>query len=286
MPDESQAQSEARGETRAETWLSLLAHWTEFAQAAKASPSAGEGGRWKSATPAIIGLQAVTFALADVRELPADERRLGVDRAEILIHGHVAALNELWRGEDPPEGVRELIDDAQAALRALSEGGMEWRVKDERLIAEHPAELVEQLLAAEFAGDLMVPTPGTPIFTGSPAVFVRAAGGGEIEKAVAKLVGEWFDGLAKGERRAMPRQVYRQFDFGTGRVVRDLVVAMDGTLPGGQPLLVWAIKKGVAVPVTLPPRAGSSWDREMGAVRVELEEERSSGSTDLSKPRR
>ncbi|HRJ50681.1 MAG TPA: hypothetical protein PKU91_09115, partial [Phycisphaerales bacterium] len=48
--------------------------------------------------------------------------------------------------------------------------------------------------------------------------------------------------------------VYRQFDFGIGRAVRDLVIPLDGGLPGGQPLLVIAIEKGREHPVALPPR--------------------------------
>lgn len=274
MPDRTQEEYDPSG-AHAPTWAALLAHWTEFAQAAKALPVTGEGGRWKSSTAAIIGLQAVTFALADLAKLAADERRLALDRARILIHANAATIHEAWKGEHLPPGLIELINDARAALRAASEAGLEWRVAAERLITEHPAGLVESLLAAGFSGDLFVPTPGVPIFNGSPAVFARAPGGGPIEKPHAVLIREFYNDAggphSLGKPTLVPefRQVYRQIDFATGRAVRDLIVPSHDDLPGGQPLLVAAIEAGVSQSVTLPPRKGTSWDADMEAVRVE-----------------
>ena len=48
------------------SWASLLAHWTQVAQASLALPRDAEGDRWRAAVPSIIVLQAVTHALAEV----------------------------------------------------------------------------------------------------------------------------------------------------------------------------------------------------------------------------
>ena len=44
------------------TWTGLLTQWVQFAQATLALPDEAEGPRWRASTPAIINLQAVTFA--------------------------------------------------------------------------------------------------------------------------------------------------------------------------------------------------------------------------------
>jgi hypothetical protein len=99
------------------TWTVLLGRWVEFARAAVALPSDGEGGRWRGAVPDVIQLQAVCFSLEHLHELAADERALGLDRAAVLIERHAAALSRRWDGGPLPSGLRELIDDARAALR-------------------------------------------------------------------------------------------------------------------------------------------------------------------------
>ena len=48
--------------------------------------------------------------------------------------------------------------------------------------------------------------------------------------------------------------MYRQMDFGSGKPVRDVVVAMNEPLPAGQPLLVLAMEGGELGSVPLPPR--------------------------------
>lgn len=98
------------------TWAALLARWVEFARSAVALPDTAEGNALRDSVPDIIQLQAVWFALQHLDELDADQRALGLDRAEVLIEKHADALCRRW-GESLPDMVRELIDDAHAQLR-------------------------------------------------------------------------------------------------------------------------------------------------------------------------
>lgn len=102
------------------TWAVLLARWVEFARSAVALPDDHEGRRMRDSVPDVIMLQAVWFSLAHLGELDADERALGLDRAEVLIEKHAGALQDRWRGADMPEGLQELIDDAWEALHNAS----------------------------------------------------------------------------------------------------------------------------------------------------------------------
>lgn len=235
------------------TWAALLGKWTEFAQSAVALPREDEGGRLREAVPAIIALQAVTHALAELHDLEPEERALGLDRAEILIRQHAGELNRIWRGFEIPEAVRELVDDARLALRAAAEGGWEWTAAAESLMAPHPATLAELLVSHGFTGDLFVPTPGVPLFEGSPAAFVRGVQeSDELFELVEAAVGDFLREAEGPAFQPIARQVYRQFDFAKGGPVRDVVRPMDAALTPGQPLLVPAILAGEVRPVTLP----------------------------------
>jgi hypothetical protein len=107
-------------ETEALTWAALLAKWTEFAKSAVALPTEGEGGKLRRAVPALIGLQAVTHALAELDRLPRDERAVGLDRASILITKYTGELTSIWSQEPPPE-VAELASDARHAWDAAAQ---------------------------------------------------------------------------------------------------------------------------------------------------------------------
>jgi DNA-binding transcriptional LysR family regulator len=98
------------------TWATLLARWTDFARSAVALPREGEGGRLRQAVPSLIGLQAVTHALAELDRLPELERSVGLDRAEVLIGRYDAAIGAIWAGEPRPDNVSEFVTDANAAL--------------------------------------------------------------------------------------------------------------------------------------------------------------------------
>jgi len=98
-------------------WTALLAHWMDFAKAAVALPKDGHGPRWNASVPAIITLQAVTFALAEVGGLPSDERALACDRAEMLINTAANQLECAWNGMAKPASIDEIITDSRLALR-------------------------------------------------------------------------------------------------------------------------------------------------------------------------
>ena len=103
------------------TWTGLLAQWMRFAQASLSLPKNAEGDRWRSSVPAIINLQAVTFAVADLDQLAPDERALSLDKAEILINQSSADIQRIWRNETHPEMITEIIADATTALRVQRE---------------------------------------------------------------------------------------------------------------------------------------------------------------------
>lgn len=257
------------------TWPALLAHWTAFAQGSLALPKNAEGKRWRDAVPAIIGLQAVTHALGELDKLASDDHRAAAGNlAAVGISSHTATLEQLWQGEALHPELAALITDAHAALTSARSAGMpaprpmptavdanagvEWLVSGDRLVTDHPGDLIEALLRAGFDGDLYLPVPGTVLFKHAPAAFARARSGQAPPPEFTGVIREFlngFGGVAKHTATPRPRQVYRQFDFSqkrNGGVVRDVVCPMDGPPPGGQPQLVPAIIRGGAVPVTLP----------------------------------
>lgn len=143
--------------------------------------------------------------------------------------------------------------------------GFEWCVEAERIVGEHPAELIEQLLELGFDGEVYVPSPGSVLFRGEPAAFV--SGGASTE--VVELVESFVQGVGDA-RRGERRQVYRLTDFATGRIVKDVVIDADAVPPGGQPQLVCAMKDGQACAVSLAPK----WVSEIERLRVEFVEAR------------
>ncbi|MFN7020821.1 MAG: hypothetical protein ACK4WH_05775 [Phycisphaerales bacterium] len=255
------------------TWASLLAHWTAFAQSSLALPKSAEGQRWKDAVPAIIGLQAISHALAEIDTLsPVADRGVAIGLATVGIQTHAGTLRSLWKDQPLHPELSALIADATAAISAAKGAGVEWTVTADRLVVDHPAELVESLLRAGFSGDLYLPVPGSALFRHSPAAFCRERTGAPPGPEVTGLVRQYLNagategGVAKHVRARVMRQVYRQFDFGLGRAVRDLVVPADGPPPGGQPQLVPAIIDGKSREVTLPIRGMA----DLEALQVEF----------------
>jgi hypothetical protein len=239
------------------TWPALLARWTAFAQSSLALPKTSDGDRWRSAVTSIINLQAVTFALGDLDRLAKPgERALALDKSDIIIRSSTGQLHALWRPDPLPAELVSLIQDAGLALEASRGAGVEWRVTAERLIAEHPGELVDRLLEVGFNGDLYIPTPGMTLFQNSPAAFARNADGSRPDEHALRAIKEFLVDVTRPESVSGFRQVYRQFDFAAGRAVRDLVApAGEGAAPPpGQALLVPAIRGGRAIGVTLPQR--------------------------------
>ncbi len=242
------------------TWPGLLAHWTALAQASLALPKDAEGQRWRDAVPAIIGLHAIAHALGELDKLtPEDDRAVAQDRASIGIQTHATTLHMLWKDDDLHDELRALIDDARTALAATREGGVEWCVVGERLVVDHPAQLVSALIGAGFKGDIYLPVPGTVLFQSSPAAFARGPMGEVPSPEVTGVIraylnngGDAVGGVGGHARVHAMRQVYRQFDFGKGGPVRDLVQPMNRPLPAGQSQIVPALIAGEARPVTLP----------------------------------
>lgn len=242
------------------TWAALLAHWTDMARTSSVLADEGDDGRWKRAIPHVITLQATAMALGDLDRIEPDERPLALDRAEIACRDAAGAIHKLWRGEPMPEGLAELVQDARVAFEQAANAGVEWRVVADRIAGEDPSALVAKLVKAGYRGELFVPTPGVVLFEGSPAAFARGPGGApptvEHERAIAAFLGAKQGVVGEAERIATPRQVYRQVDFATGKVRRDVVVGMHETLPPGQPMLALAIESGE--PVGVPAYRGAA----------------------------
>lgn len=246
------------------TWAMLLARWTEFARSAVALPTEGAGGRWRESVPAIIGLQAISMALGDLDGHELDEdRSLALDTASVGVDRHAETLAGVWADEPWPEELHELLEDARRALEDAGASGLEWCVDDERASFEHPAELAGLLEAVGFAGDLHLAAPGQVLSESCPCAFLHEPGGRMPDEAVIEAVGAFLAANGVGSdaiRRGPPRQAYRQFDFGQGGPVRDLVAWMGGDPRAGQPLLVPVMLGGQAQPVALPQRRGKPAD--------------------------
>lgn len=99
------------------TWAVLLARWTDFARGAVALPVEGGPGRVRDSVADIIALQAVWFALGQVKDLDPAERAIAMDRAGVLIGRHATALRQRFAGHEMPKELVELMNDAQEAYR-------------------------------------------------------------------------------------------------------------------------------------------------------------------------
>lgn len=241
------------------TWPTLLAGWTEFAQSAVSLPDTGDGGRWKQSVAPAIALHAIAMALTELARLDPEERPLAMDRAEMAIREHAAALNAAWRAEPMPESLTDLIDEARLAFETALHEGLEWTVESDRFVGLHPGDLAEKLLDAGFVGEVLIPAPGVTLFKASVAATARERDGGPVDDEITALVQSFLrkcEGkVCKHPAVSLPlRQVYRQFDFAKGGPVRDLVAPVVGDLPPGQPLLVPVVSGGGPCAVPLPPR--------------------------------
>ncbi len=116
MPEDAAADQGEPLDTDKLTWSVLLGRWIEFAKGALALPDDGAGRAMRDSVADIIALQAVWFALQHVDELDADEKALGLARAEVLIERHAGAVTERWRDGEMPAELSALIADAFDAL--------------------------------------------------------------------------------------------------------------------------------------------------------------------------
>lgn len=241
------------------TWASLLAGWVHYAQSAVALPDTAEGQRWKESVAPTIALHAHAMALGEIEKVEIDERALAMDKSELSIKEHAAALNQIWRGEPMPGSISELIEDAKEAWEAALHEGVVWVVKSERFKSFHPAELMEMLLDAGFIGEVLISTPGVEMFRGAPVATCRENFGGEPGPDIVRMIDAYLhacDGEVEHPQIIRPVcQVYRQFNFMAGGAQKDLVASVTGDLQSGQPLLIPVVSGGASCSVPLPQRA-------------------------------
>jgi hypothetical protein len=225
-PGENPAMGDLRPD--ALTWTVLLSKWVEFAQASLALPEEAEGPRWRDSVPAVINLQAVTFALADLARLPEADRPLARDRADLLIRDSVQQLREAWRSVPMPEPILEMADDARDALEVAAYAGaieLTW---------PGPGPLVmPEVALPPPRGTLAVMQPGTILMPGEPVAWWAGGEGVTVEGCEAHPA-------------FPPRQVYRRIDEG-GRILEDVIVPITEPMPAGLPLLVPLVDDGRAV---------------------------------------
>ncbi|NNF44829.1 MAG: hypothetical protein HKN62_17630 [Phycisphaerales bacterium] len=226
------------------SWAGLLAHWIDFARAARALPPS-ESAPWRSAVPAIIDLQAVTFALGDLTRLAPSERPFARDQAEHLIHRSAQTIADAWRAEPRPPAVVEVIDDARLALRASVFAGAE------ELVWEGPdAAVVPTLPVTGDRGTLAVMRPGTIVMRGEPVAWWVDYDEAALPAALPACA---------RRRPPLPHQVYRQTDE-RGVIVRDVVAPILADPPPGQPLLVLHREQGRTLDTAVADP--SAWERQ------------------------
>lgn len=247
------------------TWATLLAGWVHYAQSAVALPDTEQGQRWKDSVAPTIALHAHAMALGEIDKLDPEERPLAMDKSELSIKEHAAALNQIWRGEPMPESISELIQDAKDAWEVVLHEGVAWMVKSERFKSFHPGDLAEMLLDAGFIGEVLISTPGVEMFTGAPVAICRENFGGEPGPDIVQMIDAFLhacDGQVEHPQIIRPVcQVYRQFNFLAGGAQKDLVAPVTGDLQPGQPLLIPVVSGGAICPVPLPPKMSKPLER-------------------------
>ncbi len=212
----------------------------------------------------VITLQAVSFALRQLDDLPEDERALGLDRAEILIRRESGTLNSAWRGEPMPELLLDLVADAASALRAATLGSaVELLVLDAlhggpfapdecRAMPECAAAL-SAIDRGALSGEIHLALPGTLLAPGEIMGFLigctpRAWRRKRLNAAEAfrEALPVLAEALAPVKTRYVesPRQVYRQMDA-MGRIIGDVATLLVNDPLAGQPLLVRVWSDGV-----------------------------------------
>lgn len=246
------------------TWATLLAGWVHYAQSAVALPDTEDGKRWKESVAPTIALHAHAMALGEIEKVAIDERALAMDKSELSIKEHAAALNQIWRSEPMPEAISELIQDAKDAWEAALHEGVVWVVKSERFKSFHPAELMEMLLDAGFIGEVLISTPGVEMFKGAPVATCRENFGGEPGPDIVQMIDAFLhacDGEVDHPQIIRPVcQVYRQFNFLAGGAQQDLVASVTGDLQSGQPMLIPVVSGGASCAVPLPQRSSKPLD--------------------------
>lgn len=257
------------------TWATLLGRWLDFARASVALPKDAQGLRWKASVAPVITLQAITFALGQLNDLPEDERAFGLDRAEILLRQESGNLNTTWRGEPMAPAILELMSDAARALRSASLGCcIELLVVSSSPLPREMLDyraILAAVDAASFDGTIYLAWPGTLAVDGELIGFATGPSPRQwwrqrlnAGEAVQNALGDLVRLLAPVRvRYAMsPRQVYRQVD-GQGRIAQDVAAPLTDDPRPGQPLLHCVWESGAAIPPTVD---AERWTRQQRAA--------------------
>lgn len=222
------------------TWTALLGRWMDFARASVAMPKDAEGDRWRECVPAVINLQAVTFALAELTSLATEERPLARDRAEMIIRENVEKIRTTYRSAGVPieDSLAEICTDARAALEASAWAGaveLVWEGPGTMVVPSLPD--VSELITPDVGGAAVM-QPGTIVMPGEPVAWWVDREGGAMAAAFSSCQGA-TEQPCEGE----PRQVYRQVDD-EGRIVRDVMAPVTAEPVPGLPLLVPLLDSG------------------------------------------
>lgn len=228
------------------SWPLLLAKWTEYAKAAVALPRTEEGDRERHSVPAVIALQATTFALSEIHRLPTDERLLGIERADYTVRERSAELDRLWRGHPMPEAMLDLLTDARQAVQFASTLGTEYRAASNATAPDLDALRTLQTTLVAASTDAHPLTayaihPGTRISAGTPVLFVNPDCAITLTTAALSP-----DCPLTEPRTTAPTQVYRNAEGGR---TNDLASPMNTAMPPGRPLLIPLIMDGQPRPL-------------------------------------
>jgi len=225
---------------RVTTWSGLLAVWSDFARSAGALPKTGDLGLLRRSVPAIIGLQSLTQALDHVDCLPPEEYCSGQDRAALIIRTLRAELESIWRSDAMPAALREMLDEAQAALQRTHTAGYEFVPEsDPFAMPVGPAELNSWRERRSFGGTLFAAPANKRVRAGLPVLFLSAPGGRPLAREDLLDLGALLPGCLWGRVKAI-RQVYessdprglRQFVLEPGQIGRGIEV-LEQLQPGG-----------------------------------------------------
>ncbi len=215
---------------RAITWTGLLAQWTQAAQASLAIPEDQDGPEWRRSMAALITLQAVTFALNELVDIPVAERPVARDRAALLIDESLDVLEAVWGSIDQaaPESINSIAVAAEAALVDAQYAGLTelwWSGPDRYVI---PAIDLSFIAAPHNVGCVAVMAPGTIVLPGEPVAWWIDREESYLQKLLQGC-------QVVGAQR--PHQVYRSFDQ-HGMALGDEVLDLDSPAPSAFPLLV------------------------------------------------
>jgi hypothetical protein len=217
------------------SWPLLLAKWTEYAKAAVALPRTEEGDRERDSVPAVIALQATTFALSEIHRLPTDERLLGIERADYTVRERSAELDKLWRGHPMPDAMLDLLTDASRAVQFAWTLGTEYRAAANSTSPDIDAlrTLQTTLIAASTDAHPLTAHalhPGTRVSAGTPVLFVNPDCPIVLTPAALSP-----DCPLTEPRTTAPMQAYRNAE---GDRTSDLASPMNTAMPPGRPLLI------------------------------------------------